>query len=317
MSSKVNHDLRSNVGRTIYMPEFCEGEVGFGNLAIPNPSVLDSSQKYPHGTAFRAGERTWFYSQYKGTINPNNSKVLTQEAPGKYMFGRGLPGYAYQQDYDASNIYGVEGENKLYIITAQVSGGGVDERANNIYAGGYWTVYDTTHGGAESWKAMGGRVVEQAYSATTLTVDGHSITTPSILTLDQPLPANVTWGVATGTIMPNKWKLAVYGKDQARAPYMPILGASNVGNISTYNQWLWLQTHGECYIVHVSSDLFGDVLDYVAAVWNSDGSVDPAGYVAGTAYLRQHAGFMVSNSMSELNTATVEGNVIIYLTMIS
>ena len=310
-TSKINHDIRSNQGRTIYMPEYCEGEEGFGNLAIPNPNVLDSAQKYPHGTAFRAGERTWFYSQYKGTINPNGSKVLTQEAAGYYMYGKGLAGYAYQQDYAASNIYGVEGEDNLYIITAQVSGGGVDERANNVYAGGTWTVYDTTH---TYNKAMGGRVIEQAYSATTLVVGGHSITTPSILTLDQDLVANVTWGTAKGTVMPNKWKLAVYGGSQANGRYMPILGASNVGNISTYNQWLWLQTHGEIMIVHVSSDLFGDVEGYVKAVWNSDGSIDPAKY--GTAYTRQTAGFVASNSMSETNTATSESYPIVYLTMI-
>lgn len=305
----INHDIRNVNGCSIQMPPWFSGEPGWGNLALPNVYTLDTVQEYPHGTAFREGERTWFYTKYIGSVNTAQMTTITLEGCDTHMFGKGLANYGFQQHYGTSNIYGVAGEPTVYIITASASD--VTERANDFYAGGTWSAYDTTH----TYNiAMGGRIIKQVYSATTLTVDDYSITYPSILTLDQNLVANVTWGTAKGTAMPNKWKMAIQGQDSAVQRWMPILGASCVGHVSTYNVWLWLQTHGEIMSAHASSDLFGDEVDMVAAYWMSNGSLDPATF--GTAYKQQLAGYIINNYRSESGSSPTELYPILYLTMI-
>lgn len=68
----VNHDLRSNNGGTIYMPRWYAGESDdavWGNLDLPNVHAIGDTQLYPRGTAYREGERTFFYGRYTSDTN--------------------------------------------------------------------------------------------------------------------------------------------------------------------------------------------------------------------------------------------------------
>lgn len=58
----INHDLRRVNGQTIYMPPWAEGEEGWGNLELPDVYAEDAVQKYPIGTKFVEGDRSFRYS---------------------------------------------------------------------------------------------------------------------------------------------------------------------------------------------------------------------------------------------------------------
>jgi len=62
MTTIINHDLRVVNGKTIYMPPWYGGGVEFGNLDLPDVYTLDTTQKYPLGTIFRDGIRTFIYT---------------------------------------------------------------------------------------------------------------------------------------------------------------------------------------------------------------------------------------------------------------
>ena len=66
---KVNHDLRSNGGGTIYMPAYNEGQIGWGNLSLPDldnvlGTTLDTIQQYPIGTKYDYGDRVFRYVEF-------------------------------------------------------------------------------------------------------------------------------------------------------------------------------------------------------------------------------------------------------------
>ena len=63
MPTFVNHDLRVNNGMTLYHPPYASGQLGFGNMALPDVYHVDQVQQYPLGTRLVYGERSFRYTK--------------------------------------------------------------------------------------------------------------------------------------------------------------------------------------------------------------------------------------------------------------
>lgn len=74
MANAINHDLRVVDGATIYMPPWKGGQEGWGNLAIPDVFVTETTATYPIGTRMVDGDRTFVYS-YVGGVDGTYTKA--------------------------------------------------------------------------------------------------------------------------------------------------------------------------------------------------------------------------------------------------
>jgi len=313
MVTRINHDLRSNDGKTIVMPSWADGEAGWGNLALPNVYEADTSQKYPCGTKFQDGERTFRYARFKGTMNGAAQNVVVEEAVSDTMCGKGLAAQAFAQDYAATYVTGLVGENKVYIHTTVAATAAGVERADNYYSGGWLSIYDSGAGGTYRYQFR--KIVKSEYDAAK-TVAGTARTHVTTLTLDQPLTIGIT-ASAICQVMPNKWKHAVWNTTTAYAVYSPILGACQVC-VPVYGQWLWLQTWGEMGTCHISTAFGGVSTNEQRMYWRSDGSMDPMqNGNTDTLGLQAHqlAGYAMANTASESGSGQDESYPIVFLTM--
>jgi len=114
----INHDLRVVDGKTIIMPPWYSGQEEWGNLEIPDVYVSDSVQKYPVGTKYRDGSRTWLY----GKCGLTNTKT-----------GVGNFTYVAEEALTLDAVAQAVGDT---VITLEETGDTADQ-----YAGGYFLSY--------------------------------------------------------------------------------------------------------------------------------------------------------------------------------
>jgi len=233
MEGRASHDLRSNHGATIYMPPFAEGQVGWGNLAIPDPNNdIDTAQQYPLSTVLRMDERAWRYALVGDVDADGVTRCIRR--------GTGLQNTSCINSY-TDKLVSASGYNtvdvfKLKIdMTTHVSYlGTASSVAVNDYAGGHFTLYTPS----SYWGCrILGNTVEDASGYVELT-------------LESPLPVTLT---SSHILMFEEnlwWKVQYPGTsaNQACVVGFPCIWSVSKTTISTGpvtdSDWIWLQTWG-------------------------------------------------------------------------
>lgn len=255
MSSKINHDLRSNAGRTIYMPEYYAGEKGFGNLALPNVYAADDAAAlYPRGTKFVAGERVFYYGTYLGQLH--NAGTTVSATNGDDLAFKLLLFNAIQSDM-TNGLLVRKIANELSIVYQTTVAAA---RSNNFYSGGWVTGKDTTPADERMFSRYivehkyqaDGKSVEKIWNESSksfVDVDLSAYDYVSILELDQPVINNKT-SMAT-TLMQNPWKRIVWQIDTAYAWKRPWFAGACMHNDPTATRHTWFQTYGPMFNPHL------------------------------------------------------------------
>lgn len=301
----INHDIRNVNGAHIEMPPWYGGETGWGNLEMPNPHLLASTATYPCGTKFVEGDRTWIYAHYRGTIHSANPQTVLDQDCAVKMMGKGLLSHSYQYDYAAGYCRSLAGSKTIILAVTDTGDNMEDMEADNAYSGG-WILTNDSAAGDDQLQCF--RIIESTYSATTATIAEASMATPTTLTVDHTTSVAHS-ATAVASVMPNMWKHIVWLDDNAYASWLPILGASMVGNI-TGAGYMWLQTYGPMGTKHLGT-LPGDGVSEAEMKWMSNGSMD----TAATRNDYQTAGFVMFNSAAYDGSATSEGYPMVFLTM--
>ncbi len=317
---KVNHDIRSNAGRTLYMPEYYEGENGFGNLALPDVYAADDQTTlYPRGVKLVQGERVFYYGTYRGVANTGASAATVTATNGDDLFGKFLFTCAYQQDMANGLLVRKLGDELSIVYQTTVDDGA---RADNWYSGGWVCGKDTTPSDERMFMR---RIVKHDYQATGLptqaiwnesngsytTVDLSSYSQVSVLELDQPV-TNAKTSMAT-TIMQNEWKHGVWLNDSGYNHYRNCLGAC-MHNDPTATRHVWFQTWGPMFCPHVHAATVGAVANERVVILMADGSVQVRESTYD--YMDSHypvIGHILSDTKFELASLTDEGLPMIYV----
>jgi len=277
MVTYIDHDIRSHHGKTIYMPEYMEGETGWGNLAIPNVyDAPDTVQKYPIGTALRCAERVYHYVKYgDDDSNAAGAGLGTGVEAGMLMSATG------GKIASATVVTATAGESTITVTFA------VDVVVNQ-FAGGY-TFFS---GVGSQW---GCRVI-----GNTVAVTGASC----VLTLEEPIP---TFRAAVTTtnfsVCSSPWKDVVLhggtsGEDYASAVGVFVGYSDENGqtlNVATEGLFGWIQTWGP---THMQANAFGGNATGERGAWANNKAFTAGGPdTTGMQYL----GFLLHETVSGTN----------------
>jgi len=205
MSKTINHDLRVVDGGTIYMPKWYQGEVGWGNLDLPDVYAASTTGAWPRGTIYREGNRTFVYGKMDSTLG------------GAYTHAGYVPiTYATYKDMGSDGMQsGSAASNDVTVNYAEAC-------AVDKYSGGILGFYGTYYGNRF--------IVAQAVANTDYDM---------VLTLDQPMQGTMA---TTDEILLQEHQYKVmrlYITDEY-APYVGVLCHDLIA-ASEYN---WLQTGG-------------------------------------------------------------------------
>lgn len=230
---RVEYDLRSNKGFTIFMPPYSEGQEGWGNLAIPDPNNdVNIAQKYPIDTVLRGDERAWRYARAGDIDGDGVTRNIRR--------GSGIQSEAcvnsYTDKLEAAAGFNTKGDYKVKMdLATHVSFLNAETAvAANDYAGGHFTLYTPT----SYW---GCRIV------------GNTAEVAGVveLTLESPLPVALESTHIISLEENMYWKVKYPG---ASGNYATVVGfpciwsqyktiASGAGPVADDN-FFWLQTWG-------------------------------------------------------------------------
>ena len=246
----VNHDLRSNDGRTIYhLPEI-DGATGQGNLAIPNIFDESATALYPIGTRFVSGDRTFHYCHFTTAITKTNAAKLSYS-------GRDAT-YGQPASYDTAQAAGVG----TLANPLKVDGTSVGLPVKNFYAGAYIIPWVTATLGNPTM-----RIVKSTASA----ADSLNAVQTVELVLEQPTPVAIAANTSCDTFLSRYADVREAwggGSDMHHFVGVPM-------RIFTDEYYGWIQTWGPCFIVCTATEL-GDASYDRTAIFNNDGSIAPA-----------------------------------------
>lgn len=307
------------------MPEYYEGENGFGNLALPNVYAADDATAlYPRGTKLVQGERIFYYGTYRGVVNPGASAATVTATNGDDLAFKVLFSVAYNQDM-ATGLLVRKIANELHIAYQTTVDDGA--RADNWYSGGYVSGKDSTPADERMFSR---RIVKHEYAATgsktqnfwntaneaNTVVDLSSYSEVSVLELDQPV-INSKTTMAT-VIHQNPWKHAIWQNSTAYIANHAILGAC-MHNDPTATRAVWMQTYGPMFAPHYHAGTgVGTADNEGTVVVMADGSYQARGttydYFATGAFFPV-IGYVLGSAIFELATRTAELLPMIYLTI--
>ena len=250
---RINHDLRCVDGHTVYLPQEVGGDVGAGNLALPNIYTEDSVQQYPIGTRLEMGERTFRYYKAGAAITYLKSGIASYNCRTA----------SAQDSYDTSQAAGVG----TVASPLKINGTTAGTPALNHYAGHYIVIFVATALGVVTMKVL---------SSSASAADPINAVQTVELVLDQPTPM----AIAANTdcdLFPSRYadcRSCFQGQDgQLNADWNPIVGVPMA--IMTSGKWGWCQTWGPCFVVCTSTEL-GDASFDRQAVFSQDGSIEPS-----------------------------------------
>ncbi len=283
--SKVNHDIRSNQGRTMYMPEYFEGENGWGNLALPDVYAADDATTlYPRGTRLVQGERSFYYGTYRGKVDTNHSAGTVTNTDGDDLAFKCLFSVAYAQGYATGKLVRkIAGEIDVAVVDTNADIGSNVERAANWYSGGWISGKDTTPTDermfsrrieGHSFSATGSKT-QKFWSVTNnadTVVDLSGSSNVSILRLDQPVINSKT--TMAFRLHTNEWKHAIWQSDTGYHMNHAPLGAC-MHNDPNYGRAVWMQTYGSMFCPHLHTANFpGTATNDLRIVVMGDGSFE-------------------------------------------
>ncbi|KKN60914.1 hypothetical protein LCGC14_0527130 [marine sediment metagenome] len=208
------YDLRSYDGGTIYLPEYIGGEEGWGNLASPSVHIARAAQRYPRGTMFRKGDRSWVYTKLYTTTRV--------DAYGGYTGGLGL--FSVAQDSSGLTIStATVGESTITVT---------DTLTVNAYAGGLLTMFEA------NLPIVSMRIISN---------------TATVITLDGVLPGTYTSSATIHVIASPYHDVVAPGVSVSAGSafdYCPGILNSPIdesGNVAAVNDFVWLQCWGQCF----------------------------------------------------------------------
>ncbi len=324
-----NHDLRSNAGRTIYMPEYYEGENGFGNLAIPNVYAADDATTlYPRGTRLVQGERSFYYGTYRGKVDTNHSAGTVTATNGDDLAFKLLFSVAYAQGYATGKLVRkIAGEIDVAVVDTNADIGSNVERADNFYSGGWISGKDTTPADERMFSR---RIVGHSFSATgsktqkfwsdtnqaDTVVDLSGSSNVSILRLDQPvINSKTTMAFRVHSL---EWKHAIWQSDTGYHMNHGYLGAC-MHNDPTATRAVWMQTYGPMFCPHLHTAAFpGTATNDIRIVGMGDGSFegrDTTYDYESTGTFFSVVGHLLGSSVFETGGQVADSLPMIYLTM--
>lgn len=321
---RINHDLRRNDGKTLYMPAWFQGQTGWGNLKMPNVYKADSSQLYPAGTKYEDGERIFYYGKFIGQIS-GVEWIVALQAPNATALtvtqGRFLFAHCFQEDMaNGLLVRMTANEMALFYQTTPSA-----MRSDNYWSGGWVNGKDTGASNrpfyrfiqAHNYEAAGlkEQKVWNTDDEAETTVDLSAYTYVSELQLDQAVVTSKTT-MAT-TIMPNPWKHLIYKSHSEWNQYAPAMGAL-VPNAVTQNYFVWLQTWGPMGIPWAAVEYGGADTGEIMHKISGDGSTSPQHSAApapadGSTW--QVAGHSMASSIMETASGVDQEFVMMYLTV--
>ncbi len=300
IQSLVNKD-----GARVEMPAWYQGQRGWGNLGHPNVYVAEGQAQYPVGTKYTEGSRVFWYVKYVGKstastwIHTSIAATAGDDLMGKFLMNTGFP-----VTYSSTYTYGITDTKIVEVDTTTLA----VEKFTDYYSGGWVSGKDTAPSDARFFFR---RIVAADYSAAK-TVGGSAKTLVNTLTVDQNL-VNTFTAIAL-SLTPNPWKHATWLAGDANSTYWYPLGASMVNN-PTATYYCWVQTYGECGLLHITNTTEGanerEVIYYIYA----DGSVQPAVAGASNTGGYPEAGYLVQNSISETGSGQDDPYPIVFLTL--
>lgn len=321
---RVNHDLRVNKGKTLWMPEYYEGETegSWTNMNMPSIySADDATALYPRGCKLTSGERVFFYGTYRGLVNPGASAYTVTATNGDDLGGKILFSVAYGQDYaDSLVVRKVAGDLSMVINTTVDDGG----RADNWYSGGWVAGKDTTPADERMfWRRIvkhdyqaTGNKTEQIWNETNgafSTVDLSAYSEAAVLELDEPIiNSKTTMAVIVHT---NEWKHAIWQESSGYVMNHGPLGAC-MHNDPTAGRHVWLQTWGQMYMAHQHAQNPGSSNSDRVVILMGDGSMQ----VKEATYDYWDSdfpvmGMMMGSTIFETATIAAEPLPMVYLTL--
>lgn len=214
------------------------------NTSRPNVMAADSSKKYPLGTKFELGLRTYFYSYASGTCNSEWGAYKAKKTNTVAVAPTQADGAGDAGDYYVT----VTIDTEIGVLTTGVL-------AENELAGGFIVV---GNGSAQHPQMF------QIVSHPALASTGGSLT----VKLDNPLTTAVT--AATTTIELMESPFYCLKADGSGGDYVTFLGVCAPPAVAS-GEYFWLQTKGPAW---VTSD--GNTCDSVkdrTIVWQGNGSV--------------------------------------------
>lgn len=221
MVTIINHDIRSVDGGTVYMPEYIGGEVGWGNLAIPDPYVTSSVQHYPRGTMFRKGDRSWVHTKVSSTTNTGGYGGFSA------VSATGLGMFSEAQDSATKTIDSGGGVKGEYTLTV------TDTLTANEFAGGLLTIYEADK------PIVCVRIISN---------------TIKVITIDGKLPDTYTSSSTNVFVIKSPYRNVIRAGSAQNAAgvydYCPGIFNSPLdenGNAAAADDFVWLQTWGLCY----------------------------------------------------------------------
>lgn len=246
---KKNTDLRSVDGQTVHLPQEIGGNVGAGNIALPNIYTEDSVQQYPIGTRLVVGERTLHYFKAGMAIPLTLLGVLTNL----------IQTATAQDSYDTAQAAGVGTAANPF----KVNGTGAGAPVKDAYANHLLAIMVSTDIGIPLMRVISNTAGE---TDSPYTVE---------LVLDQPTPV----AVAADT------DCEFYA---SRYADVRVASSGDPGNLDgalypfvgrnmrpmTSGFFGWLQTWGPCMIVNTNTAV-GDTEFGRAVVFSTDGSIEP------------------------------------------
>jgi len=239
--TKVGHSLRVSNGREISLP--ANPPKSLVNLHMPDIETVDSNQRYPLGTIFRDGDRSYRYAYASGDVKP----YWGVYKPKKSNVNAAAPVQATGAGAIGSLTVTVTIDTEIGVLTTSVL-------SENELSGGYVVI-----GNGVNQYPQTRQIVSHPALATT----GGSLT----LTIDRPLGVAVV--AATTNIELMECPYYCVKADGLGNGYASFIGIAACVAVS--GQYFWIQTWGPVWI---TSD--GNTCNSVGdrtLVWANNGSV--------------------------------------------
>jgi len=221
VDTKIGHKLIAQDGQYILLPPFFAGQEGWGNLAIPDPYIADQLQRYPCGTKFRDGDRTFTYAFLQAATSGRD----VHNSTGSGVLAENL----------AVDATVVTATALTSTVVATIAAGTV-----NQYAGGYMTLYEATDG----CRGIVYRIISN-----TVRTDGKCT-----FVIDRPLNATGFTTSATCRVFPPTYTNVRFPlssrTSSANFEYLAGIWVAShdaAGNLAAEGDWGWIQTWGPCF----------------------------------------------------------------------
>jgi len=227
------------------------------STSVPNVLAVDTVKRYPLGTKYELGLRTYFYSYASGTVNSewgaykakktNTVAVAPTQATAAAQ-AAAYPGETLAAGAVGSHFVTVTIDAEIGVLTTGVL-------AADELAGGFIVV---GNGGSQHPQMF------QIVSHPALATAGGSLT----LKLDNPFTTAVT--AATTTIELMESPFYCLKGDGAGGEYVTYLGVSGPPAVAS-GQYFWLQTKGPAWVTS-NGNTCNSAMDRTI-VWVGNGSV--------------------------------------------